>query len=92
MLSSVKGNLKSQQLLWKDDLHACGIVAASRGYPGAYKKGVPIYGGSSLWSRQQLRSDFKRSAIKCVIENFRSERMIQSSQIDPGFVANAKVV
>lgn len=39
----VEGRLREVTLRWKADHVAC-VVLASRGYPGAYPKGIPIYG------------------------------------------------
>lgn len=39
--SALDGNLKSFDLKWKK-AHSCCIVAASKGYPGNYEKGLPI--------------------------------------------------
>jgi len=43
LLACVKGNLKTQKVLWSSQ-SACCIVCASGGYPGEYKKGKVIYG------------------------------------------------
>lgn len=39
----VDGNLKNLSIDWHGDSFVC-VVLASGGYPGSYKKGVPIYG------------------------------------------------
>ena len=45
MLSCVKGRLPScTPLRFHDDLVAVGVVAATAGYPGKYKKDIPIKG------------------------------------------------
>ena len=41
MLASATGCLDSVPVRWKDSF-ACTVVAASGGYPGAFKKGLPI--------------------------------------------------
>jgi phosphoribosylamine--glycine ligase len=41
--ASAAGKLESTQLKWSKDAAVC-VVMASGGYPGSYKKGVPIYG------------------------------------------------
>ncbi len=44
MLACVEGNLEAfGPLIWKEAVSAC-VVAASGGYPGKYKKGLPIAG------------------------------------------------
>ena len=43
ILATVDGTLASQSPVWSDDA-ALTVVVASRGYPGAYEKGVPIAG------------------------------------------------
>lgn len=43
MNSVVDGRLSSQQIRWSDKSCVC-VVLASGGYPGSYKKGVPIEG------------------------------------------------
>jgi phosphoribosylamine--glycine ligase len=41
--ASVSGTLDRQELQWSPDAAVC-VVMASRGYPGAYPKGLPITG------------------------------------------------
>lgn len=41
LLACANGSLEAQEIRWREG-HACCIVAASKGYPGAYEKGVPI--------------------------------------------------
>jgi phosphoribosylamine--glycine ligase len=43
LLSAAKGSLGSAQLSWKQQSTAC-VVLASGGYPGTYKRGLPITG------------------------------------------------
>ncbi len=43
MLSSVDGNLKNKQIVWKDAYAVC-VVIASGGYPIKYEKGKLIHG------------------------------------------------
>jgi phosphoribosylamine--glycine ligase len=43
MLVTIEGRLDSQSVMWSDDA-ALSVVLASRGYPGAYKKGGSIKG------------------------------------------------
>lgn len=43
MLAVVEGRLADVQLAWKKQAAVC-VVMASAGYPGAYRKGVPIEG------------------------------------------------
>lgn len=44
MLSCCEGTLNKQQLKWKDNLTAVGVVMASRGYPETSSKGQVITG------------------------------------------------
>jgi phosphoribosylamine--glycine ligase len=47
MTAVIDGNLDAQKIEWSDD--ACvGVVMASAGYPGSYKKGLPIKGLDDL--------------------------------------------
>jgi len=41
--SSVNGTLQKIDLIWKEESAVC-VVIASEGYPGGYKKGLPISG------------------------------------------------
>lgn len=41
MYNTAKGNIESLKIKWKNDYAAC-VVIASGGYPGSYKKGLPI--------------------------------------------------
>ncbi|MDX2227698.1 MAG: phosphoribosylamine--glycine ligase [Verrucomicrobiae bacterium] len=43
ILACTQGSLSSQSIQWKDECAAT-IVLASEGYPGVYKKGLPITG------------------------------------------------
>ncbi|QRN85440.1 phosphoribosylamine--glycine ligase [Clostridia bacterium] len=43
MLSCIEGTLHTKEILWSKK-KTCGVVLASGGYPGAYKKGLPIAG------------------------------------------------
>lgn len=43
MLAVVEGNLAPEMVRWKDDASVC-VVAAAKGYPGPYEKGLPITG------------------------------------------------
>lgn len=43
MLATVQGTLQHIELEWKDEAAVC-VVLASGGYPGSYKKGLPISG------------------------------------------------
>ena len=43
LLASVEGNLSKQKIEWEDKTSIC-VVIASGGYPGNYKKGLPIEG------------------------------------------------
>jgi len=43
LLGSAKGELKKTRLNWSDKHSLC-VVMASKGYPGSYKKGIPISG------------------------------------------------
>jgi len=42
-LASVNGRLKDLEISWSDEAAVC-VVLASGGYPGSYKKGLPIEG------------------------------------------------
>lgn len=44
LLATVDGKLDQQEAPVWDKRHAVSVVACSGGYPGDYKKGVPIYG------------------------------------------------
>lgn len=44
MFSCCTGKLNSQQLKWKENLTAVGVVMASRGYPETSSKGQVITG------------------------------------------------
>ena len=47
MLGVINGNLSQVNVEWSGD--ACvGVVMASKGYPGSYKTGFPIYGLDEL--------------------------------------------
>ncbi|XP_070568153.1 trifunctional purine biosynthetic protein adenosine-3-like isoform X2 [Ptychodera flava] len=44
MQACVQGKLSTAKTEWHDDQFAVGVVLASGGYPGSYKKGMPITG------------------------------------------------
>lgn len=44
MLSCCEGKLNSQDLKWKDNITAVGVVMASKGYPDTSSKGQVITG------------------------------------------------
>lgn len=41
ILVALKGELKNYNISWKNEVSCC-VIAASGGYPGKYKKGIPI--------------------------------------------------
>jgi phosphoribosylamine--glycine ligase len=49
MLAALQGNLNHLRTRWRSDATVC-VVLASGGYPGSYKKGVPIRGLEALAS------------------------------------------
>lgn len=53
MLSCCEGKLNSQELIWKDDLTAVGVVMASKGYPETSSKGQVITGKPNLYTFHQ---------------------------------------
>lgn len=46
MISCCKGKLSNQELKWRENLTAVGVVMASRGYPETSSKGQIIKGSS----------------------------------------------
>lgn len=44
MLACLTGDLKKATVRWKEEMHAVGLVLASKGYPGSYSKGMKISG------------------------------------------------
>jgi phosphoribosylamine--glycine ligase len=44
LMACADGNLKNTKIEWEESLSACCVILASAGYPGAYKKGIPISG------------------------------------------------
>ena len=44
MMACVNGDLKSNMPDFHKDMSAVTVVLASGGYPGSYKKGIPING------------------------------------------------
>lgn len=53
----VKGTLKKIKMRWENK-SACCIVLASKGYPGAYEKGIPIQGRTLYSSYQKVLEVF----------------------------------
>jgi len=47
LLASAEGNLKEHKIEWDDRFSLC-LVMASGGYPGPYKKGLPINGSLNI--------------------------------------------
>ncbi len=44
LLACANGKLNNLEIEWKENLSACCVVLASKGYPGDYSKGLPISG------------------------------------------------
>jgi phosphoribosylamine--glycine ligase len=51
---SVDGTLDKVALRWKSQIAVC-VIMASAGYPGAYKKGLPIHGLENLQSSPDVK-------------------------------------
>lgn len=47
-MSCVDGTLASKTLEYDKDKKALGVVVVSGGYPGSYKKGLPVLGKACL--------------------------------------------
>lgn len=43
-------NLKNTDISWKQE-HACCVMAVSKGYPGEYETGLPVYGLENAYSK-----------------------------------------
>ncbi len=44
LLACAAGKLKDLKIEWEENLSVCCVILASAGYPGTYKKGIPISG------------------------------------------------
>lgn len=68
MNSVIDGNLKTQQIEWKEESAVC-VVMASGGYPGHYEKGYEIKGLDSLKDEKDItvfHAGTKKSSSKTV--------------------------
>ncbi|MDR2649475.1 MAG: phosphoribosylamine--glycine ligase [Clostridiales bacterium] len=63
MLACVNGSLNTISLKWRREAAVC-VVLVSGGYPGEYKKGIPIYGLNNTEEDDHLHVFHAGTAIK----------------------------
>ena len=63
LLSTVKNNIEEVEIEWHDGVSVC-VIMASKGYPGKYEKGLPVFGLEAVKSVNNVQVFHAGTAIK----------------------------